>query len=90
MTRNNQEIALLSMDLKRVALALYRNSGNTARLFTKEALRRKDVIDGRSVKPYLGKFLEKLPAILAQKDKKKTAEDALMYSVIFQNYSLHN
>ena len=40
------------------------------------------------VKPYLQKHLRTLPAILRQKDKGKLAEDALMYSTLFQNYAL--
>ncbi|MEK7188622.1 MAG: hypothetical protein AAB685_02095 [Patescibacteria group bacterium] len=90
MKKNNQEIASLSMDLKRVALGFWGGSNKTANLFTRQALRRKEVIDHRSVKVYLMKFLNELPAILAQKDKKKVAEDALMYSTIFQNYATHN
>jgi hypothetical protein len=88
MTRNNIIIASLALDLKRVALGFYNGSDKTAKRFSKEALKRKDEIEEKEVKHYLGKMLRKLPGILRQKDKMKLAEDALMYSTIFQNYAL--
>ncbi|KKQ75498.1 MAG: hypothetical protein US96_C0010G0014 [Candidatus Woesebacteria bacterium GW2011_GWB1_38_5b] len=90
MTKNNTEIASLAMDLKRVALGFYSGSNKMARRFSQEALKRKSEISKQDLKPYLLKFLQKLPKILKQKDEKKLAEDALMYSTIFQNYSLNN
>ena len=90
MTNNQIAISSLAMDLKRVALGYYHGSGNTAQRFAQEALKRKDEIKINDVKPYLQKMLIDLPAILLQKDKQKLAEDALMYSTIFQNYALKN
>lgn len=90
MTENNFAIASLSMDLKRVALGFHQGSGETARRFCIEVLKRKDEIDHKNVKPYLRKFLKKLPDMLNQEDEEKIAEDALTYSVIFQNYALYN
>lgn len=56
--------------------------------FVDEALERKSELEGLEVKPYIKEILTKLPEILGQRDKKKLAEDALTYSVIFQNYAL--
>lgn len=75
------------MDLKRVALGYYRGSDNTARRFMEEAIKRKEEIKLSQVKPYLRRFIEALPKVLNQNDKKKVAEDALTYSIIFQNYT---
>ncbi len=77
------------MDLKRVALGYHSGSTETANRFIKEALKRKSEIGIQKEKPYIYKNLAKLARILAQKDKEKLAEDALMYSTIFQNYAIH-
>ena len=90
MTKNKILVASLAMDLKRVAIGFYKGSDKTAKRFSEEALKRSDEIDKQKVKSYLRNFLDKLPNVLNQKDKKKVAEDALMYSTIFQNYALHN
>ncbi len=90
MTNNAIIIGSLSMDLKRVALGYYRGSENMARRFTEEAIKRKEEIKMSEVKPYLKKFINSLPEMLSQKDKQKLAEDALTYSVIFQNYTTHS
>ncbi|OGC50891.1 hypothetical protein A2716_02555 [candidate division WWE3 bacterium RIFCSPHIGHO2_01_FULL_40_23] len=79
------KLASISMDLKRVALSYYRNSNATAQTFSKEALKRSNEINIKSLKPYLAKILANLKTILNQKDKLKVAEDALMYSTILQN-----
>ena len=78
------------MDLKRVALGYHSGSTETANRFIKEALKRKVEIDIQKEKPYIHEILNKLPKTLGQKDKEKLAEDALMYSTIFQNYATHN
>jgi len=84
MTDNQFAISSLAMDLKRVALGYYRGSERTAERFVAEALKRKEEI--KEVPPYLEKILISLPQKLSQKDKSRLAEDALMYSTIFQNY----
>lgn len=76
------------MDLKRVALGYYNGSHNTAERFVQEALKRKEEIKIEEVKPYMQDVIKKLPLILSQTDKQKLAEDALMYSTLFQNYAL--
>ena len=84
MTDKQLAISSLAMDLKRVALGYYRGSERTAERFVAEALKRKEEI--KEVPPYLEKILTSLPQKLSQKDKSRLAEDALMYSTIFQNY----
>lgn len=76
------------MDLNRVAVGYYRGSVKTAERFMDEALKRRIEVDEGKVKPYLRKFIKTLPDILDKKNKKRVAEDALMYSIIFQNYAL--
>jgi polysaccharide pyruvyl transferase WcaK-like protein len=87
MTNNQISIAALALDLKRVALGYHNRSFKTANRFAQEALKRKEEINEKEVKPYLKEVLKKLPKVLSQKDKRKLAEDALMYSTIFQNYA---
>lgn len=90
MNKNNLAISSLSMDLKRVAIGYYRGSTKMAGRFSKEALKRRSEVELSEVKPYLRKFLKLLPKILKKKDKKRVAEDALMYSTIFQNYAVYS
>ena len=90
MTKNKTEIAALAIDLKRIALGYHNGSTKTAERFTQEALKRKEEIGRRYEAEYINKILNTLPKTLSQKDKKRLAEDALMYSTIFQNYAIHN
>jgi len=87
MTSNNIALSSLAMDLKRVALGFHSGSIKTAERFSDEALKRKNEVDVKNVKPYIKVFLEKLPKMLKNKDR--VAEDSLMYSTIFQNYITH-
>lgn len=86
---NNQKIALasLAMDLKRVALALHRGSLSMANRFRKEALERSHELSVYSTQPYINKLLARLQKSLEGNDNEKIAEDALMYSTLFQNCS---
>lgn len=86
----NNKIVLssLAMDLKRVALAYNRGSEKVAQRFMEEALKRKDEIDKTSLKTYLQKLLKKIEGLKTEKDQQKIAEDALMYSTLFQNAAL--
>lgn len=86
----NDKIILesLAMDLKRVALGYYRGSEGMAERFAKEAKARKKELRNLNLKPYLRKLLLNMDDILKQDDHKKLAEDALMYSTLFQNASL--
>lgn len=75
----------LALDLRRVAQSYYRGSEGVARTFVKEALTRKAELKLQNVKPYIRKLVAQMPNMLSQKDHKRIAEDALMYSVLFQN-----
>ena len=86
MTKEQIAISSLAMDLKRVALGYHSGSERMAKRFSEEALKRKDEIT--NVPPYLKNILESLPQTFSKKDKEKLAEDALMYSTLFQNYAL--
>ncbi len=80
----------LASDLKRVSLGLQRASFGMAERFSNEALKRKKEVDTQTVKPYIKKILARLGPTLAQNDKDRTAEDALTYSIIIQNYCQKN
>jgi hypothetical protein len=84
--KNKVALGALSMDLKRVALGLHRGSNLMAERFFKEALKRRDEVDLKTVKPYLVKLLKELENIKKETNARK-AEDALLYSTIFQNAS---
>lgn len=84
---NNKTIfGALAMDLKRVALGYHRGSNVMAERFLDEAIKRKGEIDKSQIKPYLSKFLKNIDN-LKKESGQKGAEDALMYSTIFQNAS---
>lgn len=86
--KNKIILESLAMDLKRAALGYYRGSEAMAARFTKEARARKEELQNANLKPYLRKLLSKMDDILKQDDHKKIAEDALMYSTLFQNAGL--
>ena len=88
MDKNKIALSSLALDLKRVALGYFRGSNSMAERFFEEALRRKKEIDSRKVKPYLRNLLSNFEKIMFDHDQKKQAEDALMYSTLFQNASL--
>lgn len=83
---NKQVLGALAMDLKRVALGYFRGSTSMSERFFLEALKRRDELDGNLLKPYLIKFLKNMENIRKEK-REKAAEDALLYSTIFQNAS---
>lgn len=70
----------MASDLKRVALGLHRGSNTMAQRFLDEALKRRDEINVKIVAPYIQKLLSRL-------DKNIKAEEALMLSTLFQNYT---
>lgn len=85
--KNKQILGALALDLKRVAIGNFRGSYKTADRFYLEALKRREEINKKDLKPYLIKFLYNLDQ-LNKEEKTKAAEDALLYSTIFQNASL--
>ena len=88
MNKNQIALSSLSMDLKRAALGFHRGATAMAERFFEEALKRKKEVDLEEVKPYIKDLLNKLENIKNEKDKEKLAEDALMYSTLFQNAAL--
>lgn len=58
--------------------------------FSQEALKRKQEVEIKKLKPYMKTLLEKLDSSLAGKQNEKKAEDALMYSTLIQNYTTQN
>ena len=88
MDKNKIALSSLAMDLKRVALGYHRGSIQMADRFLEEALKRKQEINLKNVKPYVKKLLEKIDGLKIGTDKQKIAEDALMYSALIQNAAL--
>lgn len=84
--KNKQILGALALDLKRVALGLNRGSNAMAQKFLDEAIKRRSGIEIAEIKPYLSKFLKTVDN-LKKESGQKGAEDALMYSTIFQNAS---
>lgn len=80
-------IQSMAMDLKRVSLGIYNESLPTAVRFLKEAKARQREVGGSLRPKYINNILEKISKFEVKPDE-KTAEDALMYSTILQNYSL--
>ncbi len=84
----NQKIIVesLAMDLKRVSLGLQRGSLSMANRFKEEALEREKELESQELSPYLKKLVENCRRVLMSNEE-RTAEDALMYSTLFQNIS---
>lgn len=80
-------IESLSMDLMRVAIGLHRGSYKMAKKFSDEALMRCMEIQTSNLKPYFAMMLMDINKCLSSQPKEKTAEDALMYSVLCKNYA---
>lgn len=85
----NQKVIVesLAMDLKRVALRLHRKSFQMANRFKQEALMRSQELKHQDNSSYLNLLLYKTKESLESEDE-RVAEDALMYSTLFQNYAL--
>lgn len=88
MNRIFVSLSSISMDLERVAMGYQRGSVAMANRFLEEALIRRSEIDKSQVKPNIRKLMNALDGIMNEKDIQKKAEDALMYSVLFQNAAL--
>lgn len=81
----SQILGALALDLRRVAEGYYRGSETMAIRFIQEANTRKKELKSANLKPYLQDLLLKMDDIFKESDHKKLAEDALMYSILFQN-----
>lgn len=86
---DNQKVIIesLALDLKRVAIGLHRGSNTMANRFRIEALKREAELENQKPDGYLKKLLEKSRKAL-ENDNGQAAEDALMYSTLFQNFVL--
>lgn len=86
---NNNKIALesLSMDLLRIALGYHRGSTAMAKRFSEEALKRTHEIDQSEIKPYFIEILNKISSTLSNTKAGDIAESALMYSTLCKNYA---
>ena len=84
--KNKEILGAIAMDLKRVALGYFRGSSSMVEKFFQEALKKRNEIDNKDLKPYLIKLLNDMEN-LKREDGGKAAEDALFYSTIFQNAS---
>lgn len=80
MTKSDQIIGALAMDLKRVALAKHSNSKNTADRFWQEVMNRKSTIQNLKLPNYLKNVYERI-------ENNTDKDSLLMYSVILQNYA---
>ncbi len=87
---NEQKVVLelLAMDLRRVALGIQRGSFAMAKRFADEALKRKQEIDEQRLDPYMVKLLNSFDNNIVHLEKDRVGEDALMLSVLIQNYAL--
>ena len=79
----------LALDLERVASSYHNGSLETAKTFSAEALKRKKELKDFKLEIYIQDLLNKLDAVLSQKKPDDIAEDALMYSTLFQNAALN-
>jgi len=82
-------LSSLALDLKRVAIGYHRGSYKMAERFYEEALKRVNEAKLLDLKPYLYKLLISVEQLSLEKDVMKKAEDALMYSTLFQNAVLN-
>ncbi|KKQ29886.1 MAG: hypothetical protein A3H17_01810 [Candidatus Levybacteria bacterium RIFCSPLOWO2_12_FULL_37_14] len=87
MSEDKLLLSSIAMDLKRVALGYYRKSDKMADRFLQEAIRRKNEINLEKVNISTKKLLQGLDKIVNENNDAR-AEDALMYSTLFQNAAL--
>lgn len=87
----NEKLILesLASDLKRVSLGLQRNSNRMAKLFYEEALKRKSELKITTLPLYIQKILNHLDSLMTNTKRDRIAEDALMYSILIQNYAVY-
>lgn len=85
---NSMKLSLgsIALDLKRVSLGYHRGSTKMADRFLEEALKRRNDINLQELDPYIRKLLQNMGKNLKNSEQTKLAEDALMYSVLLQNY----
>lgn len=84
--KNDIILSSMAMDFKRVALGYYRGSYLMADRFLREALKRKNELDQKTIKPYLLNILNEMEKYLGTKNDQEKAERFLMYGTLVQNY----
>jgi len=84
---NKSVFGALAMDLKRAALGLHRGSPVMADRFFLEVRKRENEISLDTVPLYMQKILRQVDRIGIHQTE-RTAEDALMYSTLIQNYAV--
>ena len=77
-------ISSLALDLRRVAQGIQRGSTASANIFKKEALKRGEELENLQFEKYVKDLWNKAKKCL-ESNSERTAEDALMYSTLFQN-----
>lgn len=82
-------LSSLAMDLKRAALGWHRNSNVMAEKFFSEALKRKSEVDENKVNGYIKIILNYIEKNNEFNDTSIKAENALMYSILIQNFVLY-
>lgn len=85
----NNKILLqsIALDLKRVALGYHSGSIKMADRFLLEIMRRKTQLDISLLSDTVKKLLTHIDKIQQEKNFKKKADDALMYSNLFISFS---
>lgn len=89
MSKEKYILSSLAMDLKRVAVGYQRGSFKMAQRFYDEALKRKCELKQNTLPIYIQKILKQLDNLMLKSKQDRIAEDALMYSIIIQNYALY-
>lgn len=80
MTKNQQVIGALAMDLKRVAIAKHNKSEKVADRFWQEVVKRKEVVSKIKLPDYLSDLYNNL-------ENNNDKDNLLMYSIVLQNYA---
>ena len=71
MNKTFVSLSSISMDLERVAMGYQRGSVKMADRFLEEALKRRNEIDQKEVRPYIKDLLFQLDNLKNEKNKKK-------------------
>lgn len=80
----------IALDLDRISTSLSRNSFAVAKRFDQEVIKQQKQINSLGLPIYIKKIVSALPQALSQKDTTQKADDALMYSVLLQNFVAKN
>ncbi len=84
---NNALLQTIALDLKRVAIGYHSGSIQMADRFLQEVIKREKQLDFLSLSQTMKKLVKKVEKLSEEKDFKKRAEDALLYSTLFLSFS---